>query len=262
MKSKKSHGLSRRPTKKSLKNCTPQVPSPRAFPSSASTATPSIASHAEPPQAAYALGLDEPAITVPVAGRRKEIARYPGEKIKPPHIYGAKQLAGRVTSIRPSLEHGSTPYFRTEALYLAVQTGREYDYVCHLGGDVLRLTRNLLGESVLKVLATFPDWLLKTYGPRHATSTERAANNLMAHLDLEIVPFRRIKQKARKDMANAPNSSRPPTRTFSRPVKFGCVFFAPSMDSMTSKSAESSSRDEIRPPSSLPGCRTHVQSTT
>ena len=36
--------------------------------------------------------------------------------------------------------------------------------MCQRGGDVLRLTRNLLGEAEWKVLATFQEWLWKTYG--------------------------------------------------------------------------------------------------
>ena len=59
-------------------------------------------------------------MTVAVAGRRNKIARRTGEKVKPPQIDDAKQLAGRVTFICSSLENGSTPCFRPEAPYLAV----------------------------------------------------------------------------------------------------------------------------------------------
>ena len=142
-------------------------------------------------------------MTVAVPGRRKEIARLNGEKIKPPQIYDPKQLAGHVASIWSSLEHGLTPYFRTEAPYLTTQAGRAHDYMNQRGGEALRLARDLLGKAEWKVLATFPDWLWKTYGNRVATPTERAAYNLMTHLDPEIVPFGCIKEIARKNIGES-----------------------------------------------------------
>lgn len=91
-KSKMSPGSLRTLSKKDAKKCISRVPSPRPFPSIASATFPSSASRAGPLQDAYASGPDEPPMTVAVVGRRKEIARRIGDKIKPPQVYDAKQL--------------------------------------------------------------------------------------------------------------------------------------------------------------------------
>ena len=75
-----------------------------------------------------------------------------------------------------------------------------YNYLHAHGGDLLRDVRSMITEVEWKILVDFPGALFKINGIRIATSTERAAYNLLNNLPEDIVPVERLKEKAGNDI--------------------------------------------------------------
>ena len=57
-----------------------------------------------------------------------------------------------------------------------------------------------------KVFADFPRAFFQTYGVRIATTTERAAYNLLNNLPEDVVPVERLKKKVKKDIGECTDS--------------------------------------------------------
>ena len=79
-----------------------------------------------------------------------------------------------------------------------------YDHASYVAQYLVRIPgaraqlQDFLRRVAWRLVAVFDGDLLKTYGPRLATPEERAAFNLMAHVDPDLMPPSRLKEKASK----------------------------------------------------------------
>ena len=75
-----------------------------------------------------------------------------------------------------------------------------YNYLHAHSCELLSDLRSMLAKVNWKALAEFSGALFKTNGVRIATSAERAAYNILAHLPEDVASVEQLKEKARKNI--------------------------------------------------------------
>ena len=138
--------------------------------------------------------------TVAIPGRRAQMQEKDkhGNLVKAPvRVFKASQLAGRVDAIWTDLEHGTLELFAGAYDSIKARWNAVHGHLMKI--DAGR-TRSFLAEVQWKLFANFHRYLWKCYGPRIAKPEEKAAYNLMAHLPRDLVPIKRLVDKARKEI--------------------------------------------------------------
>ena len=141
--------------------------------------------------------------TVAIPGRRDAMREKDkhGHLVKSPvRVFKASQLSGRVDAIWTDLDHGIFELF-VEA-FAPIKTRWDAIHGHLMKIDAAR-TRRFLSEIQWKLFANFPRNLWKCYGLRLANPEEKAAYNLMAHLPRDVVPIKRLTDKARKEIGES-----------------------------------------------------------
>ena len=194
-------------------------------------------------------------------GQRQEIAKRKNRKVTA-QVYHAKQLSGWVQAIWTTLEHGTSAYFHPGAPLVARHAQNAYAYLREHSGDTFRATRALLAEFTLKLLFKFHHSLWKAYGCCIASSTDRAAYNLMGNFPGDVVPLERLNKRPGRILVKALTSLNRRTRIASTLATFGSVFCESLTASRISSGACWNWKGESPPQSSPSSFQTLVRYTS